>query len=111
MVEGLQVHNRDPFESLDLSQKERSTLLGDLLPDEVVEEDPKPPVSDESSVQEQPASSDQVQEDGSLRGNSPVEPESLDKQEEIDANKSLMQTKSHLGEEVSKKMSQQNNIW
>lgn len=47
-----------------------------------------------------------MQEDGSFKGNSLVELESLGKQEERDANKALMQiepaSESLLGEEVSK---------
>lgn len=109
VVEGLPVQDEVSFESLELPQKERGSLVGDLLPDQshVVQEDPKPFVREESSVQEQPARSNIVQEDSSFKGHSLVEPEPLNKQEEIDANKALLQIEpvSHLGEEVSEDLS------
>lgn len=105
VVEGLPVQEEVSFESLELPQNEGGSLVGDLLPDQdhVVQEDPKPSGNDESSVQEQPARFNLVQEDGSFKGNSLVEPKPLDKQEEIDANEALLQIEEvfHPGKEVS----------
>ncbi|XP_026768835.1 lectin [Pangasianodon hypophthalmus] len=90
VVEGLPVQDWVPSEGLELHQQE----------------DLKPFFREESSVQEQPGRSNLVQEDGSFKGKSLVEPEPLGNQEEIDANKTPMQiepvSESHLERQLCK---------